>query len=684
MYHESYHIVLKFPAHYIIFILIFLTLLYSALSTKTMISIPLLIFKDVNAQVLGPEDLVTYTTQSNFIKEFKVPLKELGLKGITTDADENVWFYHSTNQSSTILVLNITTQQFKQYAIEAKTLVDTALVNLAGGQIVYDNTRNAIWFTDARTNSIGNLDIKSGIIKLYDIPTPNSGPMGIVLSPNGNEVWFAEITGNKLGKIDIESSRDSENITINAIKEYPVFEQPRGQSSGPTLLTFDNKGILWVTMSYSHDILRVEPWALTPTSKYLGMSNFSLPKPDSFSPFGIVTVNDNVSTNASKNTSKTERIFLSDHGSSRLILAKGNPALNPFQDYLSYWTSPSKVYPVTLPSQIVSDKSTDNIYFVQHGGNRISKIDIESGIMTEYDIPTGPLSTAVFLTVSDNGERVWFTEYAANKIAYLDPTTPVPFEMKINLNQNQSTDGNQGINSLNNASVITPLVLKPSEGRILDVILKIKKINSDSDSNNTLDNTFASLASDPSSLLSLNEVELSVIGMTETGLVPGLTYSANPQRINMSNVGGNTTLIQTNETYNSKIKLVLEKDRVEKIRHNEYSTMIKSSASEGLEQNQEQQQGVQHPLFVSLLFPIPVILDLPLSAIPGQQQVSDKNLIPNNDDGDNQSTRESFFGIRDISLLSLIRIISLSGAIALVGYLIYTRVKRSRKSNKER
>lgn len=683
MHHESYHIVPKFPAYYIIFILIFLTLLYSVLSTKTMMSIPLLIFKDVNAQVLGPEDLVTYTTQSNFIKEFKVPLKELGLKGITIDADENVWFYHSTNQSSTILVLNITTQQFKQYAIEAKTLVDTALVNLAGGQIVYDNTRNAIWFTDARTNSIGNLDIKSGIIKLYDIPTPNSGPMGIVLSPNGNEVWFAEITGNKLGKIDIESSSDSENINTNAIKEYPVFEQPRGQSSGPTLLTFDNKGILWVTMSYSHDILRVEPWALTPTSKYLGMSNFSLPKPDSFSPFGIATVADNVNTNDTKNTSKTERIFLSDHGSSRLVLATGDLALNPFQDYLSYWTSPSRVYPVTLPSQIVSDKSTDNIYFVQHGGNRISKIDVESGIMTEYDIPTGPLSTAVFLAVSDDGQKVWFTEYAANKIAYLDTTTPVPFEMKIKLNQNQKTGGNQSIYSLNNDSVITPLVLKPSEEKILNVMLKTEKINSDNKSNNTLNNTITSLASDSSSLLSLNEVELSVIGMTETGLVPGLTYSANPQRINMSNVGGNTTLIQTNETYNSKIKLVLEKDRVGKIRHNEYSAMIKSSSSEGIEQNQEQQQGVQHPLFVSLLFPIPVLLDLPLSAIPDQQQVvSDKNLIPNNDDEDNQSPSESFFGIRDISLLSLIRIISLSGAIALVGYLIYTRVRRSRKSDK--
>lgn len=248
-----------------------------------MMSIPFSILNSVNAQVLGPEDLITYSTQSNFIKEFEVPVDELGLKGITTDADGNAWFYHSTNQSSTIFVFNITTYQFKQYGIEGRTLVDPAIINLAGGQMVYDGNRGAIWFTDARTNSIGNLDIKSGIIKLYGIPTPNSGPMGIVLSPDRNGVWFTEIIGNKLVNIDIESFSNGENISSNSIiKEYPVFEQPGGQSSGPTLLTFDNNGVLWVTMSYSHDILRVEPWALTSTSKFLGMSNFINPSYNSF------------------------------------------------------------------------------------------------------------------------------------------------------------------------------------------------------------------------------------------------------------------------------------------------------------------------------------------------------------------------------------------------------------------
>jgi len=676
MHHKTHHNILRFPVYYIIFILVFVILFSPSFSMMTMISIPPSVFENANAQVLGPEDLVTYSSRSNFIKEFKVPLQELGLKGITTDADENVWFYHSTNQSSTILVFNITTQQFKQYGVEGKTLVDPAIINLAGGQITYDDTRGAIWFTDARTNSIGSLDIKSGIIKLYNIPTPNSGPMGIDLSPNRNEVWFTEITGDKLGKIDIESTSNSENISGNVITEYPVLEQSKGQSSGgPTLLTFDNKGVLWVTMSYSHNILRVEPWVLISSSKYLGMSNFTLPTPDSFSPFGIAIVGDNVNTNNSKDTSETERIFISDHGSSRLVLAAGNPDLDPFQNYLSYWTSPSKVYPVTLPSQIVADKSEDNIYFVQHGGNRVSKIDTKSGIMTEYDIPTGPLSTAVFLSVSDNGEKVWFTEYAANKIAYLNTTIPVPFEMQINLNQNQNTDNNQRIDSLNNDTIIAPLVLKPSEERILDVILKTEKISSDSISNNTLNNTITSSPSDPSSLLSFNEVELSVIGMTETGLLPGSTYSANPQRINMTYDSDNAILIQPNEAYNSKIKLVLEEGNVEKIRHNEYSVMIKSSASEGIEQQQSQQhQEVQHPLLVSLLFPIPVLLDLPLSTISDQKQASDENQPPT----------ENFFGIRDISLLLTIRILSLAGAIALIGYLIYAKVRRSRKSNKER
>ena len=108
--------------------------------------------------------------------------------------------------------------------------------------------------------------------------------MGIVLSPDNKTIWFAEIIGNKIGSFDIESKS--------------MTEFPTGDITGPTLLTFDDKGVLWVTLSYSNSILKVEPWLLIPESRASGMSEIKLDNPDIFSPFGIAITQDkhNVST----------------------------------------------------------------------------------------------------------------------------------------------------------------------------------------------------------------------------------------------------------------------------------------------------------------------------------------------------------------------------------------------------
>ena len=169
--------------------------------------------------------------------------------------------------------------------------------------------------------------------------------------------------------------------------------------NGPTFLTFDSKGVLWVTLSYSSSILRVEPWALIPNSSTMGMSPFTLAesKSEIFSPFGIAVVDYKAGIQ--------QRMYVSDHGSSRVVSSDAAPNVL-LQSYLSYWTSPSQVYPTTLPGQIVADKSGKDIYFPEHGGNRIAKINVDSGQMTEYDIPTGPLSTALFTAISGNGKKV--------------------------------------------------------------------------------------------------------------------------------------------------------------------------------------------------------------------------------------------------------------------------------------
>ena len=222
-----------------------------------------------------------------------------------------------------------------------------------------------------------------------------------------------------------------------------------------------------------------------------GMSNFTLQQEsDIFSPFGIAVVNAAPNNNSAStiandaperiattsktnnnNNEKKERIVLSDHGSSRILISSGNIDTNPLQSYTSYWNSPSQVYPATLPGQIVVDKSERNVYFPEHGGNRISKIHLKTGLMTEYDIPTGPLSTALFITVSQDGKKVWFTEWASNKIAILDTTIPVPLEMQV-------MKDNKSITSATTAS--PPIILKrdlPSQ--TIDVSLLKEKDGSE-------------------------------------------------------------------------------------------------------------------------------------------------------------------------------------------------------------
>ncbi|HKZ60838.1 MAG TPA: hypothetical protein VJZ68_00275 [Nitrososphaera sp.] len=467
------------------------------------------------------DELVTYEKKSNFIKEFRVPMEERGLRGITTDSQGNAWFLHSTNKTSIIIKLEPDSGKFTQYPVNGETVADNPVINLAAAQLVFDKERNAVWFTDARVNSIGRLDVASGQVRLWLIPTENAGPMGIVPSPDGYSLWFAEIIGNKIASFDIQSEK--------------LVEYPTGEDSGPALLTFDEKGQIWVSLSFSDSIMLVQPWALVPNSTSSpGMTMMSVPKPDRFSPFGIAVTGD--------------KVYFSDHGSSRVIVASVNADL---QSYDLYWTSSSAssaLLSTTLPGQVVAD-GYGNIFFPQHGGNRISEIRQEDGLMTEYDIPTGPVSTVLFLTASDDGRRVWFTEWASNKVAYLDTSIQIPFDEQIP--QQQST-----------------ITLTKSGKASLSVLIK-SKANANSNS----------------SSLSLSEVEVGLTGMTESGIM-GITYQSNPPRVNLQEHVSAESAIQLQTQDNAK--------------PGSYTVMVRVQAPEQ-----------QDSLVISRLYPIKLVLDVP-------------------------------------------------------------------------
>jgi virginiamycin B lyase len=462
--------------------------------------------QNIQGQLQQQADYIKSQLQSDFIKEFEVPIDNngTGLKGITTDSKNNVWFYHNTNTSSTIIEFNPDNKTFTKFPIVKKTNVDNAITNLAGGQIIYDKTRNLIWFSDARTNSLGKLNLTGKQIELYNIPTDNSGIMGITLSPDNKSIWFAEIIGNNIGRFDIES---------NNILEYPT-----GHYTGPTLLTFDNDGFLWSSLSYSNEILRIEPWMLIPGIEFNGMLKIKLKESDIFSPFGISFVSGKKNDN-----NKTDTLFVSDHGSSRIIaipLYNQNILNEVIENYTSYWTAPSKNFPNTLPSEIVSDKK-GNIYFAEHGGNRIAKFSTDTKTMTEYEIPTGPLATTVFISLSHDNTKVWFTEWASNKIGYFDVTKQIPIKMLLT---NESLSDKPIIFNNNNTSYQTNV--------------------------SVIRNNFTTSNQEN---LSLSNIALSISGMTDSG-PEEITYSFIPQRINLTQNDNANSLLQLNMVKDDKLQ----------------------------------------------------------------------------------------------------------------------------------
>ncbi|MGH9909464.1 MAG: virginiamycin B lyase family protein [Nitrososphaerales archaeon] len=344
-----------------------------------------------------PDKMVYYTKASLYVKEYNVPTTDSDIRGIAVDNKGDVWFYQ-TNASSVARFIP-SNGAFIQYATNSPLIAKQSVVNLAGGQITFDGNGN-VWFTDARSNSIGKIERISGAVTMFPIPTENSGPLGIIFDKN-NHIWFTEITGDKIGKLDLGSG---------IIEEYVLPE-----NSGPALLTFDSNGMLWFTLAYAKKVAKLDPnSAVAGTSE--GIQLYDLQ--GFYSPFGIAVLNN--------------LLYISDHGSSKI--AKFVPSSNSLT---IYWTSPVQEIPVnefpdTIPAQLLIDKES-NIWFAEHVGNRIARLDPITNVITEYEIPSGPLSITLWLSIAPNGD-VWFTEWASNNIGFVNTSIPVPFVVNLDRN----------------------------------------------------------------------------------------------------------------------------------------------------------------------------------------------------------------------------------------------------------
>ena len=99
---------------FIFFLIVFFTISFLVHFSDILFNV--LLIQNAYGQLQQQTEFIKYHHRSNFIIEFEVPVdnNDRGLKGITTDSKNNVWFYHNTNTSSTIIIYGSKTR-WKSY-----------------------------------------------------------------------------------------------------------------------------------------------------------------------------------------------------------------------------------------------------------------------------------------------------------------------------------------------------------------------------------------------------------------------------------------------------------------------------------------------------------------------------------------------------------------------------------------
>lgn len=150
----------------------------------------------IDSIAAGPDGAVYYAQSFNYQDGAVAPEELIGR--ITVNAD--------------------TTIALTKYIITADTSAGTAdITGLASGP------DGKLWFSEYGTQRVASLDVASGALAEYDVPT--SPTVRMTAGPDGN-IWFTETTAKRLGYVDLGQLQPTVEIsangtTINAMAGLP-------------------------------------------------------------------------------------------------------------------------------------------------------------------------------------------------------------------------------------------------------------------------------------------------------------------------------------------------------------------------------------------------------------------------------------------------------------------------------
>jgi len=409
---------------------------------------------------------------TSYVKEYEIPTVCTQPLAIKVAPDGNVWFVESN--TGQIAKFNPVSEMFTEFEND---LWPEGARTMSWGMDYSPDGK--MWYTDGSFDSIWRFDIINEEYDAVSFPVSEEGSLPQKLTIHGSNIIVNDFTGSKITFLDL--SQDTNEITYSSVVA-PIPNSFTGDFG------IDSENNLWYTnwVPETTGLLLKFNIEQYKQDSYLVGQGMDIPLDDYFE---IYDFPQDLNTANGLSIDENDNVWIVDTSSS--FFFKFNPNDQTFTKFvtskpqLSTYGNATGIIksPISRPYWSQTDMN-GNLFFNEQTSNQIAVFDIDNEHLVEYMIPSKNPNWADCEDKSNSNcgvaqifgfdaidDKIWFTEWAENKIGVVDTKKPLPFNVKISdqsitlkkgesktisLNLDTSPDaGNINFNSAHTASTVT-------------------------------------------------------------------------------------------------------------------------------------------------------------------------------------------------------------------------------------
>ncbi|TMQ06937.1 MAG: hypothetical protein E6J90_44680 [Deltaproteobacteria bacterium] len=316
--------------------------------------------------VTSAAEISTPGVETATITEFPMPVPNAVPGILAVDRQDNIWVTLGGGGWANINFPPL--GRFARMTIDGDiTLYNTPTADSGPSGLLIDDA-GTVFITELMGGRIARFTPQTKTIEEFKTPTTPSWPTGLALDRSGG-LWFNETKGNKVAVL----RRDG------TIEELPVPTD----GAHPTGMVIDNGGAVWIAERDAGKLARLRPGG--------GFVEFGLPTRDA-KPAGMAVDSRN-------------RVWFAERAGNKIgVIERGEVREYPLPSSNS------------APFFVVAD-TDDNIWFSEVYGNRIGVLIPATGAIIEFGIPTHDAWPGGL--AFDSQGNLWFTEQLGNKVGVL-------------------------------------------------------------------------------------------------------------------------------------------------------------------------------------------------------------------------------------------------------------------------